>query len=124
MFILCVGIFVFILGSVNGSDEKFLCTKRFCEDYIQENGCPSIDLACRAQNETYNGRLFPSPTVCNCCKICIAHLSRYYGSCACRKVYIVTEFIENFSARRVLYGWESRKPTSNENVRTWSLLCC
>lgn len=57
-------------------DSRYLCTEQYCETYREENGCAPIDIACTIQNSTHNGRLFKSPTECNCCEICLVNLSR------------------------------------------------
>ncbi|XP_063699099.1 uncharacterized protein LOC134829777 [Culicoides brevitarsis] len=65
-----------IHSSFQSLDDKYLCTERFCEKYVEENGCPKVDIACRAQNSTHNGRLFDSPTPCNCCEFCLENLKK------------------------------------------------
>uniref|UniRef100_A0A336MSB7 CSON003392 protein n=1 Tax=Culicoides sonorensis TaxID=179676 RepID=A0A336MSB7_CULSO len=73
-------IYIFLLPLIKSSlqnlDDKYLCTQKFCERYIGENGCPRVDIACRAQNSTHNGRLYDSPTPCNCCEFCLENLEK------------------------------------------------
>lgn len=77
MGLLMVYLFILSIVLLIGVDvgENFLCNEKFCEEYLAEVGCPSMDLPCVIQNATHNGQVFPSPTECNCCKICVANLS-------------------------------------------------
>ncbi|XP_059614092.1 uncharacterized protein LOC132260156 [Phlebotomus argentipes] len=62
---------VLFLYSASVVADNFVCTDEVCRRYREETGCPLMALACRAQNSTHNGRIFPSPVSCNCCETCI-----------------------------------------------------
>jgi hypothetical protein len=38
-------------------------------------GCKALDTVCKAQNSTHNGIIFPSPTPCSCCEVCLKNLA-------------------------------------------------
>lgn len=49
------------------------------QSYVDLTGCDALSNACRVQNSTLNGRIFPSTTACSCCQTCLTnlHLGEY-----------------------------------------------
>lgn len=50
------------------------------QDWKDKNVCEPLGEACQAQNSTFNGRIFSSPTPCSCCNICLENL-KYGDDC-------------------------------------------
>uniref|UniRef100_A0A182QB15 Thyroglobulin type-1 domain-containing protein n=1 Tax=Anopheles farauti TaxID=69004 RepID=A0A182QB15_9DIPT len=54
--------------------KNYVCTEDFCDTYRESNECDTLKIACRVQNATHNGIVFPSATPCSCCKTCVENL--------------------------------------------------
>uniref|UniRef100_A0A182U041 Thyroglobulin type-1 domain-containing protein n=1 Tax=Anopheles melas TaxID=34690 RepID=A0A182U041_9DIPT len=54
--------------------KNYVCTEDFCDNYRESNECDALKTACRVQNATHNGIIFPSATPCSCCKTCVENL--------------------------------------------------
>uniref|UniRef100_A0A182JX45 Thyroglobulin type-1 domain-containing protein n=1 Tax=Anopheles christyi TaxID=43041 RepID=A0A182JX45_9DIPT len=54
--------------------KNYVCTEDFCDNYRENSACDTLKTACKVQNATHNGIIFPSATPCSCCKTCVENL--------------------------------------------------
>lgn len=76
--------------------SQLLCSDKFCKAYRDTVGCPRLAMGCLAPNATHSGTQFPSPTPCNCCDVCMEHISMYENHCVCvRRILMVLYLLQS-----------------------------
>uniref|UniRef100_A0A182IU70 Uncharacterized protein n=1 Tax=Anopheles atroparvus TaxID=41427 RepID=A0A182IU70_ANOAO len=65
---LCALSWALLAGALIELAKNYVCMDDFCDNYRENSQCDTLKTACRAQNSTHNGIIFPSATPCSCCQ--------------------------------------------------------